>query len=394
MRRCRGYSASVGDAGQTAGRSVTHRAAESASEHTGRPAQEVADEDLGAVWSRVDALIDQAQIPDLVAHRMHLYAAWRRRAQGRPVDSELIEFEREAATMRLTAPALLHRVRAGYDGIAVLLKGADVAGRYPAPGLRPSVDLDVLVPDPEAVHTTLQRVGFRTFGMPFHQEHHHLAPLQWPGLPMFLELHRAPSWPEWLASPPPRAELFDAAERECALGAGVLSLAHTHQVLLLAAHAWRGAPFEALGHLIDIVVTRQGVSADDLATQAHAWGVDQLWRNTAAAIDQILTGGGGRALASLTRNFDPLRERSVVEAKLAELAAPFYGLPTRAAARATVRQLAHELQRDLGESRRHKLVRTATAIHQIFRPRSERDKFLRREAVDSKRGPTGGATPE
>ena len=159
-------------------------------------------------------------------------------------------------------------------------------------------------------------------------------------------------------------------------------------MLLLAAHAWRGAPFEALGHLIDIVVTRQGVSADDLATQAHAWGVDQLWRNTAAAIDQILTGGGGRALASLTRNFDPLRERSVVEAKLAELAAPFYGLPTRAAARATVRQLAHELQRDLGESRRHKLVRTATAIHQIFRPRSERDKFLRREAVDSKRGPT------
>ena len=43
---------------------------------------------------------------------------------------------------------------------------------------------------------------------------HHLRPLVWPGLPLFIELHREPNRPVWLAPPGPRrAARADRAER-------------------------------------------------------------------------------------------------------------------------------------------------------------------------------------
>ena len=149
---------------------------------------------LPGVWSRVDALVEQARsLPDLVAHRVHLYAASRWRAEGRPISPELAELERHALARRLMAPALLARVREVYDGVAVLLKGAEVASFYPQPGWRPWVDLDLLVPDAEGLHGELQRAGFIEVREDelVDDQHHHLQPLEWPGLPMLLELQRA-----------------------------------------------------------------------------------------------------------------------------------------------------------------------------------------------------------
>ena len=164
------------------------------------------------IWRNVNDLVDRAEtVTALHAHRMHLYAAWRWRGLGRPVPDELVEGERGAALQRLGAPMLLRHVREAYEGPMVLLKGAEVAARYPKPQLRPSLDLDLLVPDAKAVQKALLAGGFteRRVYQPG-EGHHHLRELEWPAVLMRVEVHSAPSWPTWL-KPPPTEQLFEAA---------------------------------------------------------------------------------------------------------------------------------------------------------------------------------------
>ena len=334
------------------------------------------------VWPRVGELVDQSgKLSDLVAHRVHLIAARRWREQGRPIDADLVELERLAAVKRLAAPVLLSRIRRVYDGPAMLLKGAEVAARYPAPELRPYTDLDLLVPDAPAVYRQLVEAGFEKTPMPGPYEHHHQPALTWPGLPMLLELHSQPSWPDWL-TPPDNDQLFAGATGECALGCGVLGPSRVHHTLLLVAHAWRDAPLARLGHLLDVYVTCLNEDPGELADLAAAWRIDRVWRSTLAAVGGVLGGERPRAsVRALTRQLDSMRERTVIETKLADWVAPFWGLPFPRAVRASGSELVAELRPEHNETWRRKLHRSGTAMRQLFRSRSERDELLRRETA-------------
>src|SRR5712691_3463489 len=148
------------------------------------------------LWDRVDELVDRAQdITDLREHRLELLAARRWRALGRPVPTELVDEERLAAIMTLAAPPLLEKIRASLEGPIVLLKGPEVAARYPSPALRPYGDLDILVPDARAAHEALKRTGFEEVGDPaLYVDLHHLRPLWLRPLPLLVEVHAAPKW--------------------------------------------------------------------------------------------------------------------------------------------------------------------------------------------------------
>jgi hypothetical protein len=92
----------------------------------------------GGIWHGVAELIDRApSLADLRNHRIGVLAARRRRELGRPIPPELLEEERWATLVVLTAPVLLQRARSAYEGTMLVMKGPEVAARYPDPPLRP-----------------------------------------------------------------------------------------------------------------------------------------------------------------------------------------------------------------------------------------------------------------
>src|SRR5690242_10153076 len=92
----------------------------------------------GALWRRVDALLDEAgddpgALAGLRAHGVHLLAAARWRAQGRPIPDSLLRDERDAIVLTAVVPGLLSRISAIVEQPAVILKGPVIAARYPDP---------------------------------------------------------------------------------------------------------------------------------------------------------------------------------------------------------------------------------------------------------------------
>jgi hypothetical protein len=158
-----------------------------------------------AVWAAADRLADRAATTDdLRWHRLHLIAAARMRAAGRLVPERLLHEERLAALGAATAPHVLAMVRAAVPGPLLLLKGPEVAARYPDPALRPFRDLDVLVADAPSAHARLLAAGFEPIDDEEHDQPalHHRAGLVRPGLPLIVELHDRPNWPAALRPPP------------------------------------------------------------------------------------------------------------------------------------------------------------------------------------------------
>ena len=330
------------------------------------------------IWDNVNELIDRAEtVTALHAHRLHLYAAWLWRIQGRSVPGKLVELERGAAVQRLGAPALLRHVRDAYGGPMVLLKGAEVAARYPKPELRPSMDLDFLVPDAKTAQAALVAGGFVEQEV-FHPEgHHHLHALEWPGILMRVELHNTPSWPTWL-TPPSTDELFEAATSESVLRNGVLALPPAHHALIVTAHMWREVPLVRLGQLIDVRVLAEEADPNEIERLASNWGLRRLWTTTDETARRVLSSEGrqGRKGRYRARRLETVSEATVVEAKLAELAAPFRGLPPAKALAATGRELLAEFLPQPYETWRGKVRRSAGALRQSFRARSARDREL------------------
>jgi hypothetical protein len=334
-----------------------------------------------SIWERVDRLVERADsVAALHTHRLHLYAAWRWRQLGRPLPRQLVELERGAAVQRLSVPALLRAVREAYDGQIVLLKGADVAARYPRPELRPSLDLDLLVPDAEDVQRKLVEYGFRPRLGITPDEHHHGPQLEWSGLPIRVEIHGGPNWPTWL-TPPPTEEILAGATSESVLGHGVRALAPAHHTLILVAHSWREVPLSRLGHLIDIVLMRRETDAGELDALARQWGLHQLCTATEEVARRVLLGEatGRRSSRIWVRRLESVSRYTVLEAKLTELAAPFWGMPARRAAIAVARALLSEFRPAPRETWGEKLKRTANALRDGLTPRSERDHALEQE---------------
>src|SRR4051812_20518114 len=142
-----------------------------------------------ALWAAVDRLVDRApRVEDLRAHRLHLLAARRLAILGEPLPDGLAEDRRAQVTKSLIAPLLLAAVREACDGEIVVLKGPEIAARYPDPATRPFNDLDLLVEDAAQVHRALKAAGFYEIGNPrLYENIHHLRPLLLPDLPIPIE---------------------------------------------------------------------------------------------------------------------------------------------------------------------------------------------------------------
>jgi len=330
-----------------------------------------------ALWSVTDELVDRApSARALRAHGLHLLAGARLRALGRPVPEEILVDEWRAALATLAVPALLERARAAYDGQLMVMKGPEVALRYPAPVLRAYRDIDLLADDAEAAERALLAAGFQAMGSAEVDDvGYHVCPLVWPGLPLCIELHRRPHWVEGLEQPPVR-ELFDVAEPSRLGLAGILAPAPHHHALLLAGHAWVHEPLRRLVELIDVAAFTDETDRQAVRTLARRWGCERVWRTTESAVDSVLYGTGrSLALRTWARHLHDARERTVLESRVQRLAGPAWGLPMREVPRAVLGAGASHVRRHDGERWRTKLVRTGTLIREGARPISEHPTF-------------------
>ena len=336
-----------------------------------------------ALWRRVDELIDRApSTDDLRSHRLEPLAARHFRRIGRDVPDDFVAEERGAAVASLAAPLLLERVRAVYDGPAIILKGPEVAAVYPDPSLRRYADLDVLVADAPAVHRALLDAGFEQVGDPrLYVDIHHLRPLAVSEIPLHIELHTAPKWVDGRAAPS-AAELF-AETIPSSTTDGMLTLAPGAHALVLTAHSWAHEPLRRLRDMIDIAAIAADADLDEVDRRAADWGIQRLWRTTIAAVDSLFYDGRTPwAFRLWARNLAHVRERTVLENHLQRLMSDFRDLPLDEAARRLPRRLGADIRPDPNESWRSKLSRSGLAFRNVFRARSRHDRQLRDRETD------------
>ena len=333
---------------------------------------------MGGVIERSPSLID------LRAHRLHLLAAQRFRALGQPVPEEFAADERLAAAVTLAAEITLERARAAYDGTLVLMKGLEVAGRYPSPTLRPFRDLDVIVDRPEQAQKALKAAGFVAVGMDDHayEDQHHLRPLRLPELPVLLEVHRRPVWISW-SSPPSTAELLSGAVGSVTGIPGVLALSPAHHALVLAAHSWEGTPLRRILDLVDVTVVAREADPSELWDAARRWRMDGVWRTMSAAADAVLF--GAPALPWHVRLWagqaQVARDRSMVRDHAARLLSTFSVLPPSEALGVAGEALVRTFSPAEGETWRIKAARTRRALRHAFERVSVHNETLTRDRL-------------
>lgn len=329
-----------------------------------------------SLWAAVDRLVDGTNdLHGLRAHRLQLLAARRWRATERPLPAAMLAEEQSAALAALVAPVLLARVRSAVAGPILLLKGPEVAVRYPEPTLRPFGDLDLLVPEPAEAFRALLAAGFQQPATDRTDTHHyHLPPLRWPGLPLAIEVHAAPPWLGWMR-PPPTEALFAGAVPASSGVAGVVTLPRSHHVMLLVAHAWRHAgPLPLVGDIVDVTAMADGVDRDELDTIASAWGVDRAWA-VMKRTSEALVGGHSQPSWS-DRGWSwfglRIRERIVVEDHLLRWLGGLWAPSLAEVPRAVAWSIGRDLRRRDDEgwfSKGRRAVRSARVAH---KPLSER----------------------
>jgi hypothetical protein len=350
----------------------------------------------GAVWASVDRLIEAA--PGLAALRSHglqLLAARRRRRLGVSIPDELEAEERVAAVRMLISPHVLGLVRDLYDGPIVVLKGPELAARYPDPALRPFGDLDLLVEDAEAVQQLLLSAGFERAPDPpwafrraetedLFAAKHHCHPIQWPVWPLRIELHRYPSWPRQL--PVPSFEELRSRAVPANVGVqGLLTLDPVDHALVLAAHSWARAPLGRLRDLVDISLLVEDLEEEAVATRAAAWRMSRMWATTARVVRAVLGPPGAESLPVWARNLPECRERTVFETHLERWLAPFWGLGPLAALGASVSNLAADVAPAPEEPWRAKWRRIRHAVKDAHVEKSSHDEALGPEARQLRR---------
>jgi hypothetical protein len=335
----------------------------------------------GGLWESVDALIDRAtRLGDLRFHRLHLLAAGRFRETGKLVPRGLQDAERQAAIFTLVAPVVLQKAREAYDRTIVLMKGPEIACKYPDPVRRPFGDLDLLVPDAEEAQRALLASGFVLAGSPEpYRDIHHTQPVQWPGNPLNVELHDRPKWIDGLPAPS-RAELLASAVGGSTGVPGVLALPPELHAMAIAAHAWAHSPLARLGHLVDLAAVTDGLDRAELERTAKGLGMRKAWRSTITATDALF-GEGPQPwpLRLWARNLDAVRERTVLESHLGRWLPPWFALPPGRALRANAFTLSRELGRLGDEPWREKLRRTRRAFRNATRRLSDHQRTLGEE---------------
>jgi hypothetical protein len=339
------------------------------------------------VWAAADSLIDRSPgLHDLRAHGLHLLAARRWRDQGAPVPSELAAEERVAALVSLMVHPLLEQVVLAVDGEVVLMKGPEVAQRYPFPHLRSYGDVDLLVADAVGAHRALQAAGFVPVGDPkLYVGIHHERPLVWPGIPLAIELHSRPKWVEW-APVPPVDELLEAAWPSSVGVAGVTTLHPAHHALVTAVHSWAHSPLRRLGDILDVRLLADAADRVDLRQQAEAWGIARLWRTTERVAEELFADGRWAwPLRVWARNLSRVRERTVLENHLAGWLNGFSALQPGPAVAAMARQILDDLRPAASETWRSKGRRTLRAVGRSSVRLSEHHDELGEEAFRLRR---------
>jgi hypothetical protein len=331
----------------------------------------------GELWDRALTLIDRARSLDaLRAHRLQLLAATLWEADGRIVPAELRLDRRRAAAMALAAPRLLARVRESYNGRLLLFKGPEVAASYPDTTARYFHDLDLVADDPAAAQRALLAAGFV-------EEHfpdgwpggHHLCPLNWPGIPLGIEIHRTPMVPPWLPAPP-APDLFARAVPSATGLDGVLAPDPAAHALLLAAHGWAHRPLGRLGDLLDIAAVLPRERWPEAAALARRWGWSELWELTAGTAGALLYGGRPPATArAVGRHLAEVRDLTVIEYHALRLIAPVAAAPRRRAPAVLGESLSQLASRGPEQPWRAKLSRAGGALRHASATKASHDVF-------------------
>lgn len=322
------------------------------------------------------ALIDQA--PSLVAlreHRLQLLAASLWRSRGAEVPSELREEDRRAAMTALAASAVLRSVRTAYDGRLMLMKGPEVAVRYPEPGTRAYRDIDLLADDPAGAQRALLAAGFVVRGWDRdHGNAQHLEALIHPGFGLTVEIHRRPNCPLGLFVPT-TDELLSLAVPSATGINGLLAPSPAAHALLLAAHAWAHHPLGRIGDLIDVAAVLPPDERPAAAALAQRWEWEGMWRTTLSAADAIL-GGAPEPLALRTwaRHLGTVSEPSVLANHVTRIAGPIFALPPRQTPRGIATALRTYVELEPGERWSTKLARAAIALRDAFTIKSQHDR--------------------
>jgi hypothetical protein len=314
------------------------------------------------LWTAVDGVLARADVEGILAHKLGPLAARRLRSLGEPVPAALESEERLAKLATVSAGPLLRRIRDSADGPLLLIKGPEVASLYPDKA-RSFVDVDLLAVDSLRVHDSLRRAGFVEVDDPaLFVEHHHLRPLQLPGLWLKVEIHHQPMLPRG-AGARPAGELVEAASPSV-LGIEGIDAPHpVHHALMLAAHAWVHEPLGTLRDLVDVGVVAGRADAGELEAAARVWGIERIWRTTARAVAGVL--GDGPTTAPLTlfgRHLGRVRERTVLDNHLQRWLHPFWELPFGQALLASGGALRQELLPEPGEGWRSKATRVRHAV--------------------------------
>ena len=206
---------------------------------------------------------------------------------------------------------------------------------------------------------------------------YHLVPLEWPGLPLRVEVHHRPNWPRRL-SPPPTEEFFAVAVPSICGVPGISTLPPAQHALVVAAHAWAHAPLARIGDLLDVALLAEGADRGEIDVIAERWGMGKLWRTTIGAADAILWAGRPPSLAQRTwaRHLAAVRERTVFESHLEDWLSALWALPIPRAVWAIAAEVASEGLPARGEPWSAKARRSRIALRHAFLRKSEHDRFL------------------
>jgi hypothetical protein len=344
---------------------------------TGRPRVPLA----SAVLASLELALERATEPEVREHRLEIFAARKARRQQRTIPETFAAEEAWSAVRGLAVNELLRRI-AEPSAPLILLKGPELAEFYPEPILRTYRDLDVLTDDPERLQQELCARGFQLIGDPrLYEGIHHLRPIAWPGLPLAVELHRAPKWIEPVA-PPGFAELRELAFPSRVGIDNVLALPPAAHAVVAAVHSWAHEPLRRLRDLIDVALLLEEADPSEAELLADRWGVGRLWLSTVAACEAFAFRTPlPWPLRPWAQNVATVRQRTVLETHLSRLLAPFASLPPRVALRVVRRSAIREALPKQGESWFQKLTRMRRAVANAFVSRSDHDEALERDVL-------------
>jgi len=329
----------------------------------------------GELWDAVGQLIRDADVPSLRAHKIGALAARLRRERGEPALPELDADERGAAVAMTLARSLLTQIRELHEGPLLVLKGPEVARLYPG-AARAFSDVDILVPDAEALQRALVEAGYVEIDEPgMFPDHHHLRPLQPPAGAVKVEIHHGVFWPNRSARPFALEAALERAVPSRVGVAGVAAPAPVDHALILAAHSWGHEPLRVLRDLIDIAAVASLCDEDDLDAAARAAGLGRIWDTTRAATAALFDGSPPPAALRLwARHLPDVRERTVLESHVTRWLHPFWELPPHRAVLALRTPLRALVLPDRGVTWRVKLRRVR---HALANPRARMSGHIR-----------------